>query len=64
MTPPDASDRKPPRPPDRPDEGECCNRGCCPCIFDYYEDAVIRWEAMVRRLGFDPDRVMAEKSWL
>ena len=47
-----------PRPPDKPDPGECCSRGCCPCIFDYYEDAMERWEHMIRRLGADPDEVL------
>ena len=48
-----------PRPPERPDPMECCNRGCCPCIFDYYEDALERWATTVRRLGGDPDPVLA-----
>ncbi|HTK34140.1 MAG TPA: oxidoreductase-like domain-containing protein [Caulobacteraceae bacterium] len=47
-----------PRPPDKPDPLECCGRGCCPCIFDYYEDALARWEASVRKLGLDPAEVL------
>lgn len=43
-----------PKPPLKPDAAECCNRGCCPCIFDYYWDALERWEAAVRKLGGDP----------
>jgi hypothetical protein len=46
-----------PTPPMKPDPMECCNRGCCPCIFDYYTDAVTRWEAAVRALGHDPDKL-------
>ena len=46
-----------PAPPMEPDPLECCNRGCCPCIFDYYTDAVTRWEAAVRALGYDPDQL-------
>jgi len=50
---------RPPRPPLKPDASECCNRGCCPCILDYYWDALERWEATVRRLGFDPEAILA-----
>lgn len=59
MTPPDLSAAKLPRPPTRPDDWECCGRGCCPCIFDYYEDALARWEAAVRKLGVDPEEALA-----
>ncbi|WP_454886049.1 oxidoreductase-like domain-containing protein [Sphingomonas oryzagri] len=47
-----------PRPPERPDDAMCCGRGCCPCIFDYYDDALARWQALVRDRGFDPAEVM------
>ena len=43
----------------KPDPAECCNRGCCPCIFDYYGDALDRWEATVQRMGLDPAQVLA-----
>ena len=36
----------PPRP-QEPDPGECCGRGCDPCIYDYYEKALLRWEKRV-----------------
>jgi hypothetical protein len=49
-----------PGPPDEPDPIECCNRGCCPCIFDYYRDALERWKALVRGMGADPEAVLAE----
>jgi hypothetical protein len=49
-----------PRPPAKPDPLECCNRGCYPCIFDYYDQALERWEGMVRARGFDPAQVLAE----
>jgi hypothetical protein len=32
-------------PPQRPKQEECCDRGCDPCIFDYYENALQRWLA-------------------
>lgn len=51
-----------PPPPLRPDAAECCDRGCCPCIFDYYEDALTRWEASVRKMGHDPKALLAERS--
>jgi hypothetical protein len=47
-----------PRPPDRPDPMECCGRGCSPCIFDYYDDALDRWKAIVAARGFDPAEVL------
>jgi hypothetical protein len=49
-----------PKPPSRPAPYECCNRGCCPCIFDYYEDALERWRAAVSAKGFDPDVLLGE----
>ncbi|MBU6318045.1 MAG: hypothetical protein KGS00_00210 [Alphaproteobacteria bacterium] len=48
-----------PPPPVRPAPEECCRRGCCPCIFDYYWDALTRWEQVVRSLGLDPDLELA-----
>jgi hypothetical protein len=49
-----------PRPPDKPQDYECCKRGCCPCIFDYYYDALERWESRVEAMGLDPKAVLAE----
>jgi hypothetical protein len=48
-----------PPPPDKPEDNSCCQRGCSPCIFDYYWDALSRWEQAVRELGGDPDAVLA-----
>ena len=60
MTPPDPRlEPNLPRPPNKPEPFECCQRGCSPCIFDYYWDALGRWEAAVRELGRDPDDVLA-----
>ncbi|MFW2830458.1 oxidoreductase-like domain-containing protein [Sphingomonas sp. ID0503] len=44
----------PPKPPVKPEDWECCHRGCCPCIFDYYWDALERWQAAMRERGLDP----------
>ncbi len=35
----------PPIPPKPPVEGECCERGCEMCMWDYYREAVRRYEA-------------------
>lgn len=48
-----------PRPPDKPQPYECCGRGCCPCIFDYYWNALARWEDRIRECGEDPEAVLA-----
>ncbi|MBI1339071.1 hypothetical protein GC169_02505 [bacterium] len=49
-----------PPPPNKPEPYECCERGCCPCIFDYYWDALARWEQVVIELGRSPDDVLRE----
>ncbi|MFN9711928.1 MAG: oxidoreductase-like domain-containing protein [Alphaproteobacteria bacterium] len=51
-----------PRPPVPPDPETCCQRGCYPCIFDYYDTALERWEGRVRALGHDPAEVMDRLS--
>lgn len=33
-----------PPPPEKPSEYECCGRGCSPCVFDYYETALRKWQ--------------------
>jgi hypothetical protein len=40
-----ATDDAPPVPPVRPDNDECCNSGCSPCVFDLYEEEVERYRA-------------------
>lgn len=42
-----------PAPPYKPEPYECCGRGCAPCIFDYYQDALDRYEAALRAAGQD-----------
>ena len=51
---------EPPPPPEPPDPQSCCQRGCYPCIFDYYDAAMERWEARVRALGYDPAAILAQ----
>jgi hypothetical protein len=55
----DPGGARPPRPPEEPHPLECCNRGCCPCIFDYYRDALARWETAVRAMGLEPAQALA-----
>ena len=51
-----------PKPPELPDPQSCCQRGCTPCIFDYYDTALERWEVRIRALGHDPVEVLARFS--
>ena len=37
-----------PIPPERPQDDMCCGRGCVPCIFEYYEEALARYEAALK----------------
>jgi hypothetical protein len=44
-----AADEDPrPEPPRAPEEGECCQSGCVPCIYDLYWEAVDRYEQALR----------------
>ena len=59
MAPLDLTDAKLPEAAGQAEEDyECCKRGCCPCIFDYYWDALDRWKTVVSAKGFDPDAVL------
>jgi hypothetical protein len=51
-----------PPPPQRPLDESCCKRGCEPCIFDYYERALARWEEKVRAAGGDPTVELARAA--
>jgi hypothetical protein len=37
-----------PEPPEAPDNNMCCGRGCVPCIYDYYEEALERYRIRLR----------------
>ncbi len=39
-----------PTKPVKPDQSECCNRGCELCVFVYYENALKRWEKKVEKI--------------
>ncbi|MBX2847025.1 MAG: oxidoreductase-like domain-containing protein [Acidiferrobacterales bacterium] len=43
-----------PPPPTKPDPNECCGSGCSPCVFDYYQIALDKWNAEYG--GVDNDR--------
>ncbi len=49
-----------PRPPQKPEDYECCKRHCDPCIMDYYYEAMDRWRERIAAKGLDPDAVLAE----
>jgi len=51
-----------PEPPTRPEAAACCHRGCCPCIFDYYQDALGRWMALATARGLDPEAILAARA--
>ena len=38
----------PPIPPREPSMDQCCRSGCMVCIFDLYEDELVRYEAALR----------------
>ena len=48
-----------PPPPREPDLDECCGSGCDPCVFDLYEQRLMRWrqrcEAIRAAHGADAD---------
>jgi oxidoreductase family protein len=37
-----------PVPPPRPADDDCCRKGCTPCIFELYDEAMERYEASLR----------------
>jgi Oxidoreductase-like protein, N-terminal len=38
----------PPVEPVQPDLDDCCNRGCYPCVFDVYDEAMDRYRAALK----------------
>jgi hypothetical protein len=34
--------------PVQPDLDDCCNRGCYPCVFDTYDDAMDRYKKALK----------------
>lgn len=48
MPPASPDDPRPPLPPNRPDDEDCCGGGCNPCIFDYYYEEMERYRDELR----------------
>ena len=44
------SNKKIPPKPVKPQDSECCNRGCENCVFDYYEHALKAWKKKIGHL--------------
>ncbi|WP_216599966.1 oxidoreductase-like domain-containing protein [Sphingomonas sp. AP4-R1] len=53
----------PPPPPVRPEPWACCGRGCSPCIFDYYNEALARWRAAMLARGLEPPSIPDATPW-
>ncbi|QMU61929.1 MAG: hypothetical protein GKR92_09550 [Gammaproteobacteria bacterium] len=47
--PKDNTLKLPPKP-TSPEPYECCERGCDPCVHDYYAKALARWEKRVAEI--------------
>lgn len=45
-----------PRKPTPPEPYECCERGCDPCVHDYYAKALERWEKRVADMQKNPQK--------
>ncbi len=50
----------PPKPKE-PDPYECCERGCDPCVYDYYAKSLARWEKRVAEIE-NQKKIMANKA--
>ena len=51
----------PPKP-TPPEPYECCERGCDPCVHDYYAKALARWEKRVAEIEKNQHKVMTRKA--
>jgi len=43
-----SDDDRPPEPPVRPDDADCCGNGCDPCIFDLFAEEQKRYAQALR----------------
>ena len=39
-----------PEPPQKPLDSDCCGTGCTPCVFDIYDEEVLRWRTECDRI--------------
>ena len=51
----------PPKP-TPPEPYECCERGCDPCVYDYYAKALARWEKRVAEIEKKQQKAKARKA--
>uniref|UniRef100_A0A1B6E0U1 NADH-cytochrome b5 reductase n=1 Tax=Clastoptera arizonana TaxID=38151 RepID=A0A1B6E0U1_9HEMI len=42
--------------PERPDNSDCCNTGCNPCVFDLYEKHIKEWQQRLNQNATDNKR--------
>ncbi len=57
----DSAPKLPPKP-TPPEPYECCERGCDPCVHDYYAKSLARWEKRVAEIESNQQKVMAKKA--
>ncbi|MBT8125752.1 MAG: oxidoreductase-like domain-containing protein [Gammaproteobacteria bacterium] len=48
--------------PTPPEPYECCERGCDPCVHDYYAKSLARWEKRVAEIQKHQQKVMIKKA--
>lgn len=41
--------------PEPPMEGECCESGCSPCVWDRYYEQMTRWREAQKQKESSPD---------
>lgn len=39
-----------PEPPEKPLDSDCCGNGCTPCVFDIYDEEMLRWRMECDRI--------------
>lgn len=57
----DNSPKLPPKP-TPPEPYECCERGCDPCVHDYYAKSLARWEKRVAEIQKNQQKLIAKKA--
>ena len=50
----------PPKP-SPPEPYECCERGCDPCVHDYYAKSLARWEKRVAEIQKQQEKKLQRK---
>ena len=39
-----------PEPPDKPLDSDCCGTGCIPCVYDIYDEEMLKWRLECDRI--------------